>query len=106
MASPSVQKLLNTTVSNLAKKNPAMFSNSSRCRPPHLNVDNLRDLLFTSGCLKKHEIKGKVALTKWLEAKNKEVKKRSEMGEFGDGAGVRKARANNFYLGLDSRWVY
>jgi len=38
--------MLQSVASQLAAEYKPMFKNTSRCRAPHTNVDNLRDELF------------------------------------------------------------
>lgn len=102
---------------------PAMFSASQKCRAPHLNLDNLRDALFASEVIKRENIANGRELFKWMSKKNAELKAKyadcdasegSHMngkGKKSGGANVsdtalNKAKKHDFYLGLESSWLY
>lgn len=103
------RKIITDGASRLADKFPDMFKPSQRCRSPHLNIDNLRDALFASNVLKKHDIKSPKALLEWMMVQN-EV-----LGEFYQNeehaskvlkTALTKAQKFEMYLGLDSSWLY
>ena len=103
------RQVIHDVAIHLEEKYPEMFKPSQRYRAPHLNVDNLReDAIFASGLLKKHKIKSKTALVKWILARNEvlAVKHDNDNDDKKEGgtpnAGVVKARKYDFYLGLDS----
>ncbi len=115
VAKKTDRKVINDAATYLSDTYPEMFKPSQRCRPPHLNIDNLRDAIFASGLLKKHNIKSKTALLKWILEKNAELGKKYAAGsEKGGGASasglnktaLEKARKFNFYLGLDMTWLH
>jgi len=115
-ASDDLRTLLVEVTDILQSKYPDMFKTSSRCRPPHVNVDNLRDELFQNDYCKKHSLKdGKKLLTS-LEQVNESLSKLTDEQWLGleDVSGYRynanetalkKARTYHFYLGLDRSWV-
>jgi hypothetical protein len=41
------KKVINETVQELADRYSTMFNPTSRCRPPHLHADTLREDLFS-----------------------------------------------------------
>lgn len=115
VAKGSERKALNDASERLAEKFPDMFSPSQRCRSPHLNVDNLRDAIFASEIMKRHNLKTARALEAWMMEQNAALAKKyeSEGGDDDDGAqykvpaaALKKARKFGFYLGLDSSWLY
>lgn len=107
---------------------PAMFSASQKCRAPHLNLDNLRDALFASEVIGREKMGSGGELVKWMMTKNDELRARynSDHGDAGtkeDGnsssvggkeagkrnvseTALKKARKHDFYLGLESTWLY
>ncbi len=112
IATSTDRKIINDAATYLQDTYPEMFKPSQRCRPPHLNVDNLRDAIFASGLLKKHKIRSKKALVKWILGKNEELaEKYDDDGEASNRDGdvkkssLDKARKFDFYLGLDLSWL-
>lgn len=103
------RKIINEVAERLREKYPEMFSESQRCRSPHLNVDNLRDALFASRIIEKHSLKTPKALEEWILERNDLLET-----EFQDEANqklvsanaLKKANRLRFYLGLDSSWLY
>jgi hypothetical protein len=111
---------------------PAMFSTSARCRAPHLNLDNLRDALFTSEVIQREKMGSGAELVRWMTRRNDELRERygngavagkmsSEKDDIGDGgaaavedgmkiltneSALKKARRFDFFLGLESSWLY
>ena len=89
-----------------------MFSNSTKCRPPHVNSDNMRESLFTSEILKKHNTEKK--LLDFLRKRNNEIEKRVTKAVELDGGkdiscsktGLEKAIRNKFFLRVESSWLY
>jgi hypothetical protein len=88
---------------------PDMFSPSQRCRAPHLNIDNFRDALFASNVLERHSLKTAKALDAWLMGQNEMLSvkfKDEEAQKFVSPPALKKAIKFDFYLGLDSIWLY
>lgn len=124
-ASDMDRQIINEGVTQLQKSFSGMFKESQRCRPPHLNIDNLRDALFTAEILKTHSIKSSEGLIKWILGRNNEMKRKYrrtlmdlEENKAGDekklkvGGGrkinktaVQKAFKFDFFLGLDNTWL-
>merc|ERR1711982_188397 len=93
----------------LQKMYPTMFKPSQRCRSPHINIDNLRDCIFTAGVIEKNMLKNSADLLDWILMKNRDLsqfyrKKKSE--EEPSSAAVEKALKFDFYLGLNNSWLY
>jgi hypothetical protein len=115
VAKGSERKIIDGAADSLRNKYPDMFKPSQRCRAPHLNLDNLRDALFASDVLKRHSIKSDKALLNWMEEKNMEMAARfAEQGANGSKtasknvskSSLAKAEKFQFFLGLDSSWLY
>jgi hypothetical protein len=93
---------------------PEMFSPSQKCRAPHLNLDNLRDALFASEVIKREKIGSGGELVKWMVKKNEELKEvfmNNDGGSLDGGKKVsdnalKKASKHEFFLGLESTWLY
>jgi hypothetical protein len=103
----SSRQILNDAAAQLRDHYPEMFKPSQRCRPPHLNIDNLREALFVAAVLDRHHIKNATALLDWMKSENDRLQVeyqqeavRSKVPE----KVMEKADANQFYLGLDATW--
>lgn len=101
------RKTLNGGVERLSERFPAMFSASSRCRAPHVSIDNMRDALFAANVLDRHQIKSPKGLEEWLLRQNELLKVKYET----EGASVpkqalAKAQKYDFYLGLSTSWYH
>ena len=115
VATKRTRDIIDHAASHFHDTFPAMFSSSQRCRAPHLNLDNLRDALFASEVIKREKVGSGSELVKWMVGKNDELKAKFEGdvsdGELDDGkklsgAALNKARKYDFYLGLESTWLY
>ena len=105
------RKTINEGAKRLEAAFPEMFSASQRCRVPHLNIDNLRDALFASEVVKRHDLKSPKALESWMMAQNEQLKKEYTEADSQKASGVskaalKKAIKHDFFLGLDSSWLY
>lgn len=112
------RKVLDGAVSELSLQFPDMFSSSSRCRPPHLNVDKLRGDLFLAEIVPNNGMRTQQELVDWISARNKELGARSE-GEWKDALvskkakeltpatlkALKKASKYGFWLGMDGTWL-
>ncbi|KAL7479973.1 hypothetical protein ACHAW6_005690 [Cyclotella cf. meneghiniana] len=126
VATKQTRNIIDHAASHFHDAFPAMFSASQKCRAPHLNLDNLRDALFASDVIKREKISSGGELVKWIAKKNAELKSKysednlSESSQqtnchIEEGAALRgrvsetalsKARKHDFYLGLESTWLY
>jgi hypothetical protein len=118
VAKSSHRNIINAGASRLQEQFPNLFSDSQRCRPPHLNIDNLRDALFASNVLDRHNLKSAKALETWIMGQNDLLATKlaaSSNSTGGDDEGPppgvsasawSKAVEFDFYLGLDSSWYY
>lgn len=95
---------------------PDMFKPSSRCRPPHLNIDVLRDDLFQADFVPRLHAAGFSVRTSSdllqhilaINAKVGEAVKQqdySAQSKYMQNA-IQKARAYDFYLGINKNWIY
>ncbi|KAL3915386.1 MAG: hypothetical protein SGILL_005679 [Bacillariaceae sp.] len=103
------RKIINEGADRLQAKYPDMFSPSQRCRAPHLNIDNLRDALFASNILTKHSIKSPKSLEQWILGQNELLATKFQVLEnrmLVSASAMKKAEKYDFYLGLDSSWLY
>jgi len=109
VAKASDRKIINEGADRLQARFPDMFSASQRCRAPHLNIDNLRDALFASTALQRHSIKTPKALEEWMLAQNEILSttyQSEESRKLVPERAMAKAEKSDFYLGLDSSWLY
>eukprot|EP00581_Thalassiosira_minuscula_P027865 CAMPEP_0183750792 /NCGR_PEP_ID=MMETSP0739-20130205/1321_1 /TAXON_ID=385413 /ORGANISM="Thalassiosira miniscula, Strain CCMP1093" /LENGTH=554 /DNA_ID=CAMNT_0025986911 /DNA_START=59 /DNA_END=1723 /DNA_ORIENTATION=- len=121
MATKRTRDIIDHAASHFHDAYPAMFSTSQKCRAPHLNLDNLREALFASEVIKREKIGSGGELVKWIVKKNEALMVRygDENGDGDDVSAVelendkrvsetalRKARKHDFYLGLESTWLY
>jgi len=103
------RRIINDASSIIHENFPDMFKPSQRCRPPHLNVDNLRDSIFAAGIIKKHNLKTKNALLQWMLEKNEELGNRYRKDDSHPNVSetaMAKAKKFGFFLGLDAAWLY
>lgn len=110
VAKASDRKALTDGAARLHARYPDMFSTSQRCRAPHVNIDNLRDALFGARVLAKHGLKTGKALEAWLEGQNVLMKEKYAADEKLRSSVSKQAWTKvqkfDFYLGLDSSWLY
>ncbi|KAG7350463.1 hypothetical protein IV203_009823 [Nitzschia inconspicua] len=109
VAKASDRKVINEGADRLMDKYPDMFSPSQRCRAPHLNIDNLRDALFASNAIQRNNIKTPKALEHWMMGQNELMASKFQVEEnrrLVPESALKKAEKYDFYLGLDSTWLY
>lgn len=119
VATKRTRAIIDHATSRLHDSYPVMFSPSQRCRAPHLNVDNLRDQLFAAEVIVRISAGSGGELLRWMEERNGELRERyggdgggdESLTKVGDGkrvseAALKKARKHDFYLGLESTWLY
>lgn len=87
---------------------------SANCRLPHVNIDNLRDAIFKANVVGRTGMSSAAQLVEWVKAKNARIAEKSDAewkesyrGRNADtvAKAVDKARANNFFLGLEPNWL-
>ena len=114
LTQPDKIALLTETIESLAKLKPEMFKPSSRCKPPHLNIDVMRDDLFQSNFLQRHSIATSTDLLLKLSELNQQQKSiiTSQSGNIREAASksmqlaIQKATEYDFFLGLEKTWMY
>lgn len=109
VASKTDRKVITEGAARLQDAFPEMFKPSQRCRAPHLNIDNLRDALFASDIIKRHNLKSPKALHDWMMEQNDLLRTQFEQEEHASKvskAALQKANKFDFYLGLDLSWLY
>jgi hypothetical protein len=112
--------ILDNVADRLVAEYPEMFKPSMRCRAPHLNADAFRDSVFESDVLNRRRIMSADALLAHINEVNERYSKRSD-GEWEEVViksgliktkgkaleqAIAKARKFNFFLGLDTSWMY
>jgi hypothetical protein len=109
VAKAADRKVINEGADRLQEKYPDMFSPSQRCRAPHVNIDNLRDALFASNAIQRHNLKTSKALEQWMLGQNELLASKFQLEEnrkMVPATALKKAEKYDFYLGLDSSWLY
>mmetsp|Transcript_30875 Transcript_30875/g.46873 ORF Transcript_30875/g.46873 Transcript_30875/m.46873 type:complete len:373 (+) Transcript_30875:141-1259(+) len=111
VTSAKERQILTDSAAKLQDLYPDMFKPSQQCRAPHLNIDNLRDSLHAAEILKKHSIKSTKGLVEWITEQNEALKEKynnndEEMLRKVKPNALQKAKKYDFYLGLDSSWLY
>lgn len=110
VASTADRNLITEAVETLRDQFPAMFSTSQRCRPPNVNIDNLRNSIFGANILLRHELTTSGKLLNWLLEQNAKLGETYERDEqrqkFLSSKAWTKASKNGFYLGLESSWQF
>jgi hypothetical protein len=73
------REMLVSAVSALESQFKEFFKSSMKCRPPHLNADNLREALFHANVLERHDLRNDDELLAWMLEQNAELEKRKVM---------------------------
>jgi hypothetical protein len=110
----SDRKILNEAVQNLHDEFHEMFRPSTKCHPPHLNIDNVRDALFAANVIGRHKMKSSTQLMDWLVQQNLHLANKYNSANPKDSAdsngisakALEKAIKNKFFLGMESTWYY
>ena len=103
------RKIITQAAAKLHEQYPTMFRPSQQCRVPHLNVDNLRDALFASEVIKRHDLKTTAALVNWMQAQNELLGAKFQQANVATKSNKKaldKAQEFDFYLGMESSWLY
>lgn len=114
-ASETDNAVLTIAAETLRDKYPAMFKPSHGCRPPHVNVDVMREEMHRAELLSREKLTTADQLVSWLEERNAELAARDDGQWNKESANVKsnaalakalaKARTEGFYLGLTWDWV-
>lgn len=110
VASVTENKIITEAVARLQDRYGEMFSSSQRCRVPNVNVDNLRNAIFGANILKRHRLTSSKQLVDWLLVQNaaigEEYANDETKRDFVKEKSWKKACSTDFYLGLESSWLY
>jgi hypothetical protein len=120
-AAESERQILNEAAERLKETFPDMFRASQRCRIPHVNIDNLRDMVFQARVVKRNKITSSDELFQWFLDRNEMTSDLTEDREWlnrsrrlarrGGSTGIMfekaltKSKTKKFYLGLTNEWV-
>ena len=117
-ADGAAKRVLEEALQMLKRKYKQCFKPSANPRAPNVNIDALKDALFQAGVPATDGPKGPVPLFAWLEAQNAalrawtdeewRLKLRMRNGSKRHRAflaALEKARAADFFLGLDASWL-
>lgn len=100
-----IKVMINEATTTLQINYPKMFSASQRCRPPHYNIDNLRDEIFQSNFISRLNIKSSKTLYEQIVLRNNLIAKKYQNKKIDPI--LKKAVQNSFYLGLEGKsWLY
>ncbi|KAK3284212.1 hypothetical protein CYMTET_8127, partial [Cymbomonas tetramitiformis] len=128
VADAETRVALEGAVSALRDRFPEMFKASSRCKPPHLNIDNLKDHLFRADVMLRFELKSEKMLLDWLLEQNLRLAQQDDAVWWSNWPSrkvkggtkdeqqimeptatfekaLAKARLNQFYLGMHPKWL-
>jgi len=111
--------LLDDATDKLSSLYPQMFKTTTRCKPPHLNCDVIRDEIFAADLMNRLQIANSDDLLRYFLAVNDKFSKRNSSVWYrildidpDDNSkhksaltALNKAKANNFFLGLDKSWL-
>ena len=110
VASAADRKIITEACETLQDRYENMFSASQRCRVPNVNLDNLRGMIFGADVLKKHKLTTTKKLTEWLLEQNAalgvEYQNDPKKQKLFSKKQWKKASGADFYLGLESSWLY
>jgi len=109
-ASDKENAILSAAVEDLKGMYKEMFKPSPNCRPPHVNVDTLRDELHRARVVERLRVESPDGLLRWLLDTNARLEGEKEARwEGAKGPQMRKAAdkaaQHRFFLGMDSRWI-
>ena len=114
-ASDKDNAILTEAAEELSRRYPAMFKPSHNCRPPHLNLDLLREQVHRAELISRLEIRSSEQLLEWFETANRELGARSDYewslsgGRSKSGSALSKAlskaRENGLFLGMEWDWL-
>ena len=112
--------MLEGAAQRIKERYPAMFSASERCKIPNVNLDVLREELFSAEVVNRFGIADEDAFVTWLEGENAKLAQRTEKewlearpkrGRGSTGSeetylkALAKAKEHGFYLGMDFSWL-
>lgn len=111
VALPTINEIITEAADKLEESYPEMFKSTPRCRAPHVNIDNLRDSIFGAEVMKRHSLTTSESLVEWILAQNTLLKDQYENEAASkkpsvNAKALQKAMKYDFFLGLDSTWLY
>jgi len=108
VAKTQEKRLINHVCESLRESYPDMFKPSQRCRSPHVNIDNLRNAIFTADLLDRRNLKTIEDLEAYIQDINSSLtnKYKSLPETDKQKPSIKKAIQYNFFLGLESSWLY
>jgi hypothetical protein len=113
-ASVDDNAVLTSAAEILRERYPSMFKPSHGCRPPHVNVDMLREQMHKAELISQHGIGSAEELVEWIEGRNAQLAARSvkewdTAGRAKSSAAFQKALAKahdqGLYIGLTWEWL-
>jgi hypothetical protein len=111
----SDHKIITISAQYLYERYPEMFSSSQKCRSPNVNIDNIRDAIFASNIIQRHSISSSKQLQSWLQQQNTKLQLKYTSTTDSNSttststvskSALEKANKYQFYLGLESSWLY
>lgn len=103
--------LVDEAAESLKKKYKEMFKPTSGCRQPHVNIDVLRDGLFSVNAVQEGRFQTSQQLLQQLQKINLQLSvlchdnTKSRMLYPGEVKALEKAKKYNFYLGMKKDWL-
>lgn len=102
-----VKMIINEVVNTIAKQNSSMFKPSSRCRPPHLHADSLREDLYTTNYLSRKKLLTVADALEHFHCLNLQLRENASADQiFSKEKALQKARKHNFFLGMSKHWLH
>ena len=112
--------MIDAACAALQEAHPEMFKPSKACKPPHLNIDRLREELFESEMLQAPDmgsgsgVRSSQELLVRILGVNEQLRLRTdaEWVEQTRGRGrqwqaaLSKARQHGLFIGMDKMWLY
>jgi hypothetical protein len=75
---PVLKRSLELSVQFFLTKYPTMFSNSPRCRVPHVNLDVLRETMHEADVASRFGLKNENDFIQWMQRENETFAARTE----------------------------
>jgi hypothetical protein len=102
--------VIDEAVDAISAKYEDMFKPSQSCRPPHVNIDVLRDEIYQSGFALRKGVKSAAELIDAIEKANAAVGAHfahpDAQATIKNKAVLEKAIKYRFFLGLEKGWMY
>jgi hypothetical protein len=109
--------ILTNTLEQLKAKYSDMFKPTSRCKVPHVNIDVLRDELFTSNFISNYQIQNENMLLEKLMLINDQLAEKYQAIQQDEEQyaliftksfenAFTKAKNFHFFLGMEKQWIF